>query len=142
QRKSMEYCLSDQYNEIKKEEGDNIKQTINKADKDDMDRQNFKNIEDKLDAIEKENIAIKKDAEAITKYVLPAVIGVGAILLAAIIFGYDSMSTKVESQFNQINTSINKNMDLINQKLDSQKEINSLQIQRDVKEEVLKQFKK
>lgn len=50
---------------------------------------------------------------------------------------FETINTKIES----IDTNINSKFELIEQRLDSQKELNQLQIQRDVSQELLKQKK-
>lgn len=98
--KTIDYKLKKQ----SKENHNEAKETTNIGDNDSMNNEIKKTLND----IEKENIEIKNDIKWISKIVFPAVIatvvGVGAILLAVIIFGYDSLNNNINSKFDQINT--------------------------------------
>ncbi len=73
-------------------------------------------INEILEKIKNDNISLKKDIEWISKTVLPAIIGLGAILLTAMIFGFSSQATQMSTNMD----SINKSIQSINQRLDDQ----------------------
>ncbi|MEI8390170.1 MAG: hypothetical protein WCG23_09850 [bacterium] len=100
-----------------------------------LDDNNIMNdIYDKLDKIEKENIEIKKDVEWISRTVLPTVIAVGAILLTALIFGYDSLNNNVSSY----NSNVNTKFEMINQRFTDQERYNDQKIENEVNKARLK----
>lgn len=80
------------------------------------DNVNMNDIDKKLTNLEKDTLFLKKDIEWLSKTVLPAIIGLGAILLTAMIFGFTSQTTQQNANMD----SINKSIQAINQRLDDQ----------------------
>lgn len=94
-------------------------------------------INDLIKRLRAENNAIKSQVES-TKWLLTILISVFGIITPLL---FTMHSRYIDSKFDAFNTNVNSKFELIQQQLDSQKEINSLQIQRDVSQEFLKQKK-
>ena len=94
-------------------------------------------INDLIKKLRAENNAIKSQVES-TKWLLTILISVFGIITPLL---FTMHSRYIDSKFDAFNTNVNSKFELIQQQLDSQKEINSLQIQRDVSQEFLKQKK-
>lgn len=94
-------------------------------------------INDLIKRLRAENTAIKSQVES-TKWLLTILISVFGIITPLL---FTMHSRYIDSKFDAFNTNVNSKFELIQQQLDSQKEINSLQIQRDVSQEFLKQKK-
>lgn len=89
---------------------------------------NDENIVEKINNIEKDNLLIKKDIEWLSRTFLPALITLGGLLVTVLIFGFSSLNSSVNSKF-----------DVIQQQLQSQKEINQINIEKGISQELLKQ---
>lgn len=94
-------------------------------------------INDLIKKLRAENNAIKSQVES-TKWLLTILISVFGIITPLL---FTMHSRYIDSKFDAFNTNVNSKFELIQQQLDFQKEINSLQIQRDVSQEFLKQKK-
>lgn len=93
------------------------------------------NILKKIEILEKNNIELQKDINWLSKIFLPSMLALGGILVAVFIFGFESTKNIIESNYDSINTEIKS----INQRLDYQEKLNSLQIEKDVIQNIEKQ---
>lgn len=93
------------------------------------------NILKKIEILEKNNIELQKDVNWLSKVFLPSMFALGGILVTVFVFGFESTKSIMKSNYDSISTEIKS----INQRLDYQEKLNSLQIEKDVIQNIEKQ---
>lgn len=115
---------SEKYYDINKEKYESVRKMQNN------DNDNNEIIMEHIRTIEQDNIAIKKDVEWLSRVFMPTIIALAGLLVTVSIFGFNSLNSSVSSKF-----------EVIQQQLESQKELNQVQIQKEVSQEFLRQKK-
>lgn len=115
---------SEKYYDINKEKYESVRKMQNN------DNDNSEIIMEHIRTIEQDNIAIKKDVEWLSRVFMPTIIALAGLLVTVSIFGFNSLNSSVSSKF-----------EVIQQQLESQKELNQVQIQKEVSQEFLRQKK-